>query len=244
MNEWEAFFDGHAPRYMDEPFVTATQAEVDFIEELLHPAPEARVLDVGCGTGRHAVELARRGYAVTGVDISRGMLTQAAAAARAAGVTVDLVHADARAFRPARPFDLALCLCEGSFGLLGAGDDPLGQPLAVCRTLLEALRPGGRFIVTVLNGLRFALVDGQEGAEGPFDPMEMCQRTSMTWRDERGEQTVQVRERGFVPTEMRLLCSVAGLAVDHVWGGTAGDWGQRPLVPDEYEIMVVGHRPE
>ena len=57
---------------MDEPFVTGTRGEVDFIARELGLPAGARILDVGCGTGRHAVELARRGYRVTGVDLSPG----------------------------------------------------------------------------------------------------------------------------------------------------------------------------
>jgi len=245
MNEWETFFDGYATRYMDEPFVTATVAEADFIEELLVPAPGARVLDLGCGTGRHSVELARRGYRLTGVDLSRGMLEQAAAAAAAAGVTVEFVKADATAYEPAAPFDLVICLCEGAFGLLGAADDPLAHDLAILETVRRSLRPEGGFLLTALNGLRMARLHGQDDvAAGRFDPMTMTERNSMEWRDGDETRGVTVRERGFTPTELALLCGVAGLRVDHVWGGTAGDWGRRPLDLDEYEIMVAGGLPD
>ena len=83
-NEWEEFFDGHAPVYMDNSFTKNTVAEVDFVLEELGLPRGSRILDVGCGTGRHAVELARRGYWVTGVDISSGMLAEAEKVAREA----------------------------------------------------------------------------------------------------------------------------------------------------------------
>jgi ubiquinone/menaquinone biosynthesis C-methylase UbiE len=94
-NEWQKFFDQHAPDYMKNPWTGATQAEVDFIEAELKLQPGARILDVGCGTGRHAVALAQRRYQVTGVDISGGMLRQARLAIATAGVRLALVQADA-----------------------------------------------------------------------------------------------------------------------------------------------------
>jgi SAM-dependent methyltransferase len=85
---WQEFFDGHAPNYLQNCFTKNTVAEVDFLIDALGLSAGASVLDVGCGTGRHAIELARRGYRVTGVDISAGMLEQAKKEAQAAGVEV------------------------------------------------------------------------------------------------------------------------------------------------------------
>ena len=68
-SEWEDFFDGHAPDYMDNPFTGNTLQEVDFVlKEFGLPAGIA-ILDIGCGTGRHSVELASRGYKMTGIDM-------------------------------------------------------------------------------------------------------------------------------------------------------------------------------
>jgi hypothetical protein len=51
-----------------------------------------------------------------------------------------------------------------------------------------------------------------------------------------------MRERGFVPTELRLLFGLAGLETLGIWGGTAGTWGKRPIDLDEYEIMVLARK--
>jgi 2-polyprenyl-3-methyl-5-hydroxy-6-metoxy-1,4-benzoquinol methylase len=102
-NQWETFFDNHASHYMQNAFTRNTLAEVDFLLNVLQPATGGDILDMGCGTGRHAIELAKRGYLVTGVDISRGMLAAADRAAREAGVEVEWIQADASRFssRPA-----------------------------------------------------------------------------------------------------------------------------------------------
>ena len=117
-NEWERFFDGHAPVYMDNSFTRNTVQEVDFILAELELPLKSCILDIGCGTGRHAVELAKRGYQITGVDISAGMLVEARKAARQAKVDVTWVQADAVKLTSAEKFDAAICLCEGAIGLL------------------------------------------------------------------------------------------------------------------------------
>jgi len=74
---FQEFFDGHAPNYLQNCLTKNTIAEVDFLIEVLGLSASGSVLDVGCGTGRHAIELARRGYRVTGVDISPSLVAYA-----------------------------------------------------------------------------------------------------------------------------------------------------------------------
>ena len=238
---WERFFDAHAPIYAENVFTRNTVREVDFLLEELGLPTGAAVLDVGCGTGRHAVELARRGYAVTGLDLSSEMLARAADAARAANVTVEWIHSNATRFTLPRKYDAAVCLCEGAFGLLGQDDDPIGQPLAILRNIARSLKPGARAVFTVLNGAAMLRRhQNTDVAEGRFDPLTMVESSEMPPRE--GLPAVAVRERGFVPTELLLLFRTAGLSVLNMWGGTAGYWGKRPLDLDEIEVMIVARK--
>ncbi len=127
---WETFFDAHAPLYEENVFTENTPKEVDFVLDELGLATGSSVLDVGCGTGRHSIELARRGYAVTGLDLSSEMLARAAAA-KTAAVDVQWIRSDATSFSLPSTYDAAICLCEGSFGLLSETDDPIAQPLSI-----------------------------------------------------------------------------------------------------------------
>jgi SAM-dependent methyltransferase len=242
--DWQAFFDEQAPSYMENPFTANTRAEVEFLLELLQPLPGARFLDLGCGTGRHAVALAKLGFTVTGVDLSEGMLTQARASAEREQVAVEWIHADATQWQPDVLFDHVLCLCEGGLGLPGPGSDPISHDLAILRTAYRALRPNGTFVATALNG--YALIrqmtdDHVKG--GQFDPATMIANYEDTWTLPSGERTVTVYERQFIPPEMVALLHHTGFQVLHVWGGTAGNWGRRPVLLDEVEAMYVARKP-
>jgi SAM-dependent methyltransferase len=240
---WREFFDCFAPQYMNEVFTSDSVREVAFLTELLDLPDGAAVLDIGCGTGRHAVEMARAGYAVTGIDISAGMLREARAAAERAGVEVELVEADATSFDLGREFDAAVCLCEGSLGLLG-NEDPFEHDAAVLRRAFAALRPGAPFVLTLLNALRMIRDATPEQVErGAFDPATLTESFEMEVPAEDGPRNLPIRQRGYVPSELVLLCRGAGFTVEHIWGGTAGNWGRRPVELDEMEIMAVLRRP-
>ena len=238
---WETFFDAHAPIYDENIFTKNTLKEVDFLIEELALKPGAAILDVGCGTGRHAVELARRGYKVTGIDLSTEMLKEAREKAKAAGVEVSFIRADATDFNLPAKYDAAICLCEGSFGLLGHRDDPINQPLAILSNISRSLKKKAKAILTVLNAtFMIRRFTNEDVTQGRFDPLTLAE--ALAFPPQEGMPPVSVRERAFVPTELTLLCRIAGLDVLNIWGGTAGNWGRRNIDLDEIELMLVAKK--
>jgi len=238
---WEQFFDAHAPSYDDNVFTKNTVNEVDFLLEELELKTADSVLDVGCGTGRHSIELAKRGYSVTGVDLSAGMLAQAATKAEAENVRVEWVRSDVTQFSFPKKFDAAICLCEGALGLLSQTDDPIGQPLAILRNISVSLKPGAKAVFTILSAAAMLRrYQNKDVDEGRFDPITMVE--SSEYPPQEGLRPGAGRERSFVPTELRLLLQIAGVSALSIWGGTAGNWGRRMLDLDEMEIMVVARK--
>jgi ubiquinone/menaquinone biosynthesis C-methylase UbiE len=238
---WKEFFKKHASIYDENVFTKNTLQEIDFLLGELEIHPGASILDVGCGTGRHAVELAKRGYLVTGVDFSTEMLSRAKDKAKAKGVIVEWVHSDATRFSSDKRFDAAICLCEGAFGLLGSADDALEQPLAILRNVSRCLKTGAKVLFTVLNGFRVVRLYTQKDVEeGRFDPLTISEFSEIIPAE--GYPAMRLRERSFVPTELVLLFQQAGMQVLNMWGGTAGNWKRQKINLDEMEIMVVARK--
>lgn len=239
-SEWQKFFDAHAPEYMGNEFTKNTVAETDFIIRELQLEAGCSIIDVGCGTGRHAVELARRGFRVTGLDLSAGMLREAEKAAAHAGVSVRWRQADAADFETDETFEAAICLCEGAFGLLGGGDNPADHDLAILRNINRALKSDGGFILTCLNGFKLVRKYGDgDVASGRFNPLDLTERYDLEYETPEGKKSLPVAERGFVPGELRLMLNMTGFEVIHLGGGTAGNWGKRTVDLDEYELMAI-----
>ena len=241
-DSWEQFFDDHAPYYLQNRFTSNTEAEVDFILEELTLPSGSLILDVGCGTGRHSIEFAKRGYRVTGVDISGGMLAIAQKNARKAGVTVEWVRVDAAQYRPSKFFDAAVCLCEGAFGLLNLGDDHRTRDLSILRNIASALKINSRLILTTLNAFAKIREITQDDVEaGRFNLVDMIEEVTNIDLPE-GAKKVRLRQRFYTPSELSEYLSQAGFETERVWGGTAGDWGRRKIRLDEIEFMVVARR--
>jgi SAM-dependent methyltransferase len=240
-NAWQAYFDDTARSYMAEEYAQPWKEEVDFYLELLDLPPNSRILDIGCGTGRHAVEMARRGYAVTGLDFSSGMLAEAEKAAEMAGVTVEWVQADAARFSVAQLYDAAICMLEAGIGFITPEQDALEHDLAILNNVNAALKPGGRFILGVSNAYQSIRAYKQEDVDnGYFDPVTMTQSYSLIWTTTEGEERQgQVRLRLYTPPELTLLLRQAGFEVEQMWGGT---YGRRKIVLDDYMITVVARK--
>ncbi len=238
--EWDRFFNDQAPSYMENNFTSNTQFETDFIERELNIAPGAKILDLGCGTGRHSVELAKRGYAVTGVDLSEGMLAEAKKAAQKADVQVQWIREDAVKFSANAMFDHALCICEGAFGLLGAGDDPYTRDLTILHNISASLKPGGGFLLTAMSANRFIRSAKPEDVEnGNFDLATLTTYYHSKLDTSDGKKTYLCRERLFTAPELVLMCRIAGFDVEGVFDGTAGGWNKKNCGLDDYEIMAI-----
>jgi len=139
---WQRFFVELWPDVQGSMYsAERTSTECDLLQRVLGVSAGASLLDVPCGTGRHCIELSRRGFRVTGVELNAEYVATARAAAGAAGVAAAFVVADMRDVTSAERFDAAFCYF-GSFGYFSeAHDERFARSVAGC------LRAGGRFLV-------------------------------------------------------------------------------------------------
>jgi SAM-dependent methyltransferase len=124
-----------------------TGPEVDRVARILNPTGDERVLDLACGSGRHSLELRRRGFDVVGADISADLIEIARRDAAAEGIEVEFVQADLRDLDLEDEFDLVLNLNDGAIGYLESDE----ENLRTFETIARALKPGGRNLIQLPN---------------------------------------------------------------------------------------------
>lgn len=129
------------------PFLTpqATQAEAEFVIDAMGISPGAQLLDLGCGYGRHAMELAARGYHVVGLDMSTPLLVRGGEEAQRRGLQINFIRGDMRELDFESQFDGVYCL----FSTFGYFDDETNKKTIA--NVARALKPGGRLLVEILN---------------------------------------------------------------------------------------------
>lgn len=218
---------------MDDKFLPGTRCEVDFLEQVFGLAPGAAIVDLGCGAGRHAIELAGRGYRVTGIDVSPTMLQEAASRAEVAGVTLKWQQMDLCEFEPSKLAtgkpDAALCLCESGFGVLGSER----ADLRFLQSVAQSLRAGGTFVLTCLNGIRKYRQLGSA-----FDYLTGV----VHWQAPMEDGTLREDQRIYTPSEMRMLFLMSGFDEIQIYGCAPGNFAGQALGADDIEMMVIGRR--
>ncbi len=220
MKQWyEKLFENYAKTYDKETFTQGTSGECDFIEKEIDHDNTTKILDVGCGTGRHSIELAKRGYEVTGIDLSEAQLRRAGEKASALSLQIQFKKHDARMPHFVNRFDLVIMLCEGGFPLMETDE----MNFKILDNAATALKPSGKLIFTTLNGLfplfhsvkEFHDAETKEGVatykDNTFDLMTFRDKNITDFVDDSGnKRSLVCNERYYVPPEITWLLKSLG----------------------------------
>ena len=241
------------PDVVDAVMKLARFANVGVIER------RGKALDLCCGVGRSTSELARRGFAATGVDITPSFLETAREDAAYEGLDIEYVHSDARSFTRENFFDIAVNLYI-SFGYFDEGDDDL----LVARNVAASLKPGGSFIIETL-GKEIAVRDFTQGewferagytVLTEYEAVDSWAALKNRWilipnsaLEANETQTTQnpknpkriektFIQRLYAATEIRSLLFKAGFSKVELYGG----WDERPYDQNAQALIAVGRK--
>lgn len=226
---FEDLADHMGEAYLRYSFTKGTRQEVDFLETALSLRSDARILDVGCGPGRHANEFARRGYTVHGIDISERFIDVARVNAEP-GATFEV--RDARSLPFVDEFDAVVCLCQGAFGLMIEDDGDEN----VLRSITRALRPGGVLALSAFNA--YFVVKHQTDSD--FDVARGVNHEVTDIRSPEGAiKQVDLWTGCYTPRELRLLAARVGLDVTAIHGVEPGQYSNSAPSLECPEHLVI-----
>jgi len=249
---YEALFENYANKYNNESFTQGTIGECDFIESELNYDKSLKILDVGCGTGRHTIELTKRGYKVTGIDLSEGQLKFAREKAKNNNLEINFLKQDARNLSFKSEFDTAIMLCEGGFPLLETDE----MNFQILSSVTQSLNEKGKFIFTTLNGLfplyhsveEFCASSSKDGdatyKSNTFDLMTFRDHNITEFEDDLGnKKSIKSNERYYVPSEITWLLKSLGFKKIDILGVRLGAFSRNDkLTTEDFEMLVIAEK--
>lgn len=250
MQWYEQLFENYSKKYDAESFVQGTEGECDFLEKEIEYNKSLEILDIGCGTGRHTIELSERGYSVKGIDLSQAQINRAIEKSKEKGLTIDFSVADARSLKYEAEFDLVIMICEGGFSLMETDE----MNYQILNNASKALKPEGKFIFTALNALfplfhsvkEFINSGSEEGrtSENSFDLMTFRDYSIYETEDDSGSRlSLKCNERYYVPSEINWLLQSAGFTRIDVYGARLGQFSRSDaLTTEDYEMLVIAEK--
>ena len=227
--------------YLNYSFTKGSEQEVDFLIKTLNLKPGMKLLDVGCGPGRHSLLFAKAGINVLGIDISQEFIDIASKERRP---NAEFLRLDARNLDFYKEFDAVISLCQGAFGLAGQTNKPvttLDPDGEILFSMSKALVGGGKLALSAFSAY-FQLHFLEEDKDTFFaDHGVNHENTSI--RNSAGKEITQdLWTSCFTPRELRLLANEANLKVQSIWSVSPGRYKETPPSYMLPELLMVASR--
>ena len=188
----------------NKKYDSVTGEEVNYLIKRFNLKKGMRVLDLGCGYGRHSIEFAKRGMRVTGVDISEEFIRMAGQ--KSQGLDIEWINEDVMVWKARKRFDLVINMYTSILGEVGGVE----RDIMFLKKIRDALDTNGHFVITTLNAYRQAWMGNEK-----FNPV----KSEIIWRWAGKGKIYQAPVRLYTPMELFHMCKAAGLEITHVYGG-------------------------
>ena len=242
-HEDDTFWETAGPTMFTQQRLADAVSEVEGIVSLMGINPGAHVLDLGCGVGRHSLELARRGFRVTGVDRTHKYLEQASQQAEKEGLKVEFVQEDMRAFCRLDTFDAAISMWT-SFSYF---EDPQ-EDRQVVSNVYRSLKTDGAFLLHTHGKETLARIFQERSwneENGIFTLTERKPTNNWSWMENRWiiidgnkRSEFKVTHRLYAAAELIALFTECGFSRADAYG----DFDGSPYDHKARWMVTVGHK--
>ena len=236
---FEPIADHLSDAYLRYSFTYGTENEVSCLYDLLGLSPGDRLLDVGCGPGRHSHLFAEREIDVLGLDISNEFIKLA----NKENSKANFLRQDVREMDFEEEFDAVVSMCQGGFGLLCDPESSIDDPdmdLKALENMARALKPGGKLALSAFSAY-FQIQ--YLGDNDNFDALTGVNRENTEIMNREGEKKEAVTwTTCFTPRELRLMSEKVGLLVKNIWSVTPIDYRLLPCDIKNPEFLILAEK--
>ena len=236
---FEPIADHLSDAYLRYSFTYGTENEVSCLYDLLGLSPGDRLLDVGCGPGRHSHLFAEREIDVLGLDISNEFIKLA----NKENSKANFLRQDVREMDFEEEFDAVVSMCQGGFGLLCEPESSIDDPdtdLKALENMARALKPGGKLALSAFSAY-FQIQ--YLGDNDNFDALTGVNRENTEIMNREGEKKEAVTwTTCFTPRELRLMSEKVGLLVKNIWSVTPIDYKLLPCDIKKPEFLILAEK--
>ena len=236
---FEPIADHLSDAYLRYSFTYGTENEVSCLYDILGLSPGDRLLDVGCGPGRHSHLFAEREIDVLGLDISNEFIKLA----NKENSKANFLRQDVREMDFEEEFDAVVSMCQGGFGLLCDPESSIDDPdmdLKALENMARALKPGGKLALSAFSAY-FQIQ--YLGDNDNFDALTGVNRENTEIMNREGEKKEAVTwTTCFTPRELRLMSEKVGLLVKNIWSVTPIDYKLLPCDIKNPEFLLLAEK--
>jgi SAM-dependent methyltransferase len=225
--------------YLRYSFTYGTENEVDCLYNILELKAGDRLLDVGCGPGRHSNLFAEKGIDVLGIDISSEFIRLA----NIEKTNAEFLRQDIRQMKYEDEFDAVVSMCQGGFGLLCDPESSIDNPdidLIALENMARALKPGGKLALSAFSSYFQVQYLSDKDL---FDASNGVNKEDIEIMNSKGEKKEAVTwTTCFTPRELRLMTQNVGLIVKNIWSVKPIEYKLLPCDIENPEFLVLAEK--